>query len=76
MVHDFSCWFSFLICAFNVGYHFLETQYGPASEPASTTSPSVEAAAASSSSAVPAEVKETLYPPGAPLHIQKHHPSD
>ena len=43
----------------------------PAQEPAATTSPSFEAPAASSSSAVPAEVEETLSLPGAPLHIQK-----
>ena len=48
----------------------------PAQEPASTTSPPVEAPAASSSSAVPAEVEEVLSPPGAPLHIQRRHPPD
>ena len=47
-----------------------------AQEPAAATSPSVEAPAASSSSAVPAEVEEVLSPLGAPMHIQKQHPPD
>lgn len=48
----------------------------PAQEPPATTSSSVEAPIASSSSAVPVEVEETLSPPGAPLHIQRQHPPD
>ena len=46
----------------------------PASEPVISVSPSFEAPAASSSSAVPAEVEEVLSSPSAPLHIQRRHP--